>query len=121
MATMTQLVTYVDLEDPDAPDWSFSARLEAVLAGGPRIVLLDDRGWGGTGGLVDEIRETALMVTGPDEPFDDRTEQDMADEHFAALSETLRHRGVAISPDELARLPHEVELSKRLRAFLRRK
>ena len=62
---------------------SVSARHEAVLADGRRIVLLDDRGWSGgvrvaEGGTVtalrgvwayetvEEIQRTARFVVGPD-------------------------------------------------------
>jgi hypothetical protein len=50
MATVTRLLTFVDINDandagPDAHSMSVSVRHEAVLADGRRVVLLDDRGW----------------------------------------------------------------------------
>src|SRR4051794_25658476 len=50
MAVVARLLTFVDLVDghddgPDASTMSVSARHEAVLADGRRILLLDDRGW----------------------------------------------------------------------------
>ena len=56
MAAVTRLVTFVDIDDaddagPDARSMSVTARHEAVLADGRRVVLLDDRGWSGTQGV----------------------------------------------------------------------
>ncbi len=49
MVDVTRLVTYVDIDDRDARGISVSALHHAVLDDGRRIVLLDDRGWGGRG------------------------------------------------------------------------
>ena len=50
MAAVARLLTLVDIADqeddgPDARRLSVSARHEAVLADGRRVVLLEDRGW----------------------------------------------------------------------------
>jgi hypothetical protein len=50
MTRVARLLTLVDLNDghdegPEARRLDVSARLEAVLADGRRVVLLDDRGW----------------------------------------------------------------------------
>jgi len=44
---VTRLVTFVDVDDnvADARQMSVSARHEAVLVNGRRVLLLDDRGW----------------------------------------------------------------------------
>jgi len=47
MSAVTRLVTFVDLAEGvgDTRQMSFSARHEAVLLDGRRVLLLDDRGW----------------------------------------------------------------------------
>ena len=126
------LETLADVRETGDPrSMSVSARHEAVLDDGSRVLLLDDRGWtgslrGAAAGTLDawafetedEIAFTARTVVGPDEPFDDHSFADMAAGHWKALAETLRAHGVAVEPDDLARLPHEVVLSERLRARL---
>ena len=86
------MVTFVDLREGggDARQLSVSARHEAELPDGRRVLLLDDRGWTSSrhtafqaGGAestreqqldtwattsVEEIEQTARMVVGPDEP-----------------------------------------------------
>jgi hypothetical protein len=109
-----------------------SARHEAVLEDGNRLLLLDDRGWtqelrGAGADVVDDlwaltsegdIVETARMVVGPDEPFGERTQDDMENDHWNALAEVLRAQGVVVNSADLRQLPHEVEISDRLRARL---
>ena len=118
--------------DVDPRRISVSARHEAVLEDGSRLLLLDDRGWteelrGAAAEGIDDlwaltserdIAETARMVVGPDEPFGGRTQDDMETDHWNALAETLRAQGVVVDAGELRQLPHEVELSDRLRACL---
>ena len=118
-------------ETGDRRSMSVSARHEAVLDDGSRVPLLDDRGW--TGRLrgagadamdawalqtEDEIAKTARDVVGPDEPYGDRSYADMAAGHWDTLAGTLRAQGLIVEPAELARLPHDVVLSDRLRARL---
>ena len=82
-------------------------------------MLLDDRGWSESpGGPVplDEVVFTARAVVGPDEPYGDRTFDDMAAGHWATLTGTLRAAGVDADPTELAQLPHAVELTDAIRA-----
>jgi hypothetical protein len=119
---------------------SVSARHEAVLADGRRVVLLDDRGWseelrvlgddepssqerGQVEQLgiwayetVDEIERTARDVVGPDEPFAGRTPADMEASHWEFLARVLQQEGVEVKAAELKRLPHDVELSERVLA-----
>jgi hypothetical protein len=132
MPDVVRLETVADLQQAeDARDLSVSARLEAVLAGGRRIMLLDGRGWteGLRGSGMDatdvwtttseaEIARTARLVVGPDEAYGGRSQSEMDEGHWATLAETLRAQGVDASPDELRRLPHDVTLSERLRARL---
>ena len=133
MPTVTRLVTLTDVQPAaDGATASVSARLEAELADGRRMVLLDDRGWStslrGAGAddpdpwaytSAEEIAETARVVVGPDEPYGDRTRADMEEGHWHTLAETLRGQGVAVSASELAQLPHDVVVSDALAARLR--
>jgi len=123
VADLTRLVTFVDVDDiaSDAQRMSVSARHEGVLSDGHRVLLLDDRGWSGSGppGIwaatsVEEILDTARMVVGPDEPCDGRSHEDMRADHWGQLSQILRGQGIVANASELERLPHDVVLSKRL-------
>jgi hypothetical protein len=146
MAVVARLVTFVDLNDrndpgPDARSFSVSARLEAVLANGRRVVLLDDRGWverlnvawdhepseqecraadewlsrgAWAYQTVEEMKRTAHFVVGPDEPFSGRTHAEEEAAHWDALARALQQQGVAVEGAELKALPHDVELSDRV-------
>jgi len=129
---VVRLETLADMrETGDRGSMSVSARYEAVLDDGSRVLLLDDRGW--TGSLrgagadtmdawaaetEDEIAKTARDVVGPDEPYGDRSYEEMAAGHWDTLAETLRAQGVMVAAADLRRLPHDVVLSDRLRARL---
>ncbi len=132
MAAVTRLVTVVDIDDgtgappPNDPwEMSLSAVLLAVLSDGRRLTLLDDRGWS-MSGPADIWRRTsaatiaadARAVVGPDEPDDGRAPSDVDAEHWAHLAGILRRRRVHVDPRVLSLLPHDVELSERLRARL---
>jgi hypothetical protein len=141
MAAVTRLVTLVDVRDEvaDPRQMSVSARHEAVLADGRRVLLLDDRGWTSAaltayGGEVPEdhsredqsdiwavtsaadIEETARIVVGPDEPPDGHSQEEAEAAHWAYLADVLRQQGAVVDALELKRLPHDVVLSERLRA-----
>jgi hypothetical protein len=142
MSAVTRLVTFVDLADGvgDTRQTSFSARHEAVLPDGRRVLLLDDRGWTWSSLItvqagapdrdptreqqpdiwattsVEDIEETARMVVGPDEPFEGSSQEDAEQGHWAYLSDVLRHHGVVVDALDLSRLPHDVVLSERLLA-----
>ncbi|MCX4776575.1 hypothetical protein [Streptomyces sp. NBC_01264] len=127
MTVVTRLVTYTDLDagGTSARQLSVSARLEAVLADGRSVVLLDDRGWSSSGpaGLLastsgEDLEETARTVVGPDEPFDGMTREQMAAGHWGHLADVLGQHGVDVAAHELERLPHDVVLSARLRAWI---
>ena len=99
--------------------------LDALLADGRRMLLLDDRGWSGSGPpdiwartSMEEMVFTARTVVGPDEPPPGRTQEEEAAGHWAALAGTLQQQGVAVDGSELAQLPHDVVLSDRLLARL---
>jgi hypothetical protein len=135
MPRVVRLVTLADVRgDADTRRISVSARHEAVLEDGRRLLLLSDRGWAATLGGAganevsdiwavtseQEIAETARMVVGPDEPFGGRSQIDMETDHWNALAETLRAHGVSADAGELSQLPHVVVLSDRLLARLGR-
>jgi hypothetical protein len=122
---VTRLVTFVEVEDTvaDPRQMSVSARHEAVLMNGGRVLLLADRGWSASGSpniwavtSVEEIADTARMVVGPDEPFGGRSQKDMEADHWASLAAVLRHQGVDADALELGRLPHDIVLGEQLLA-----
>ena len=136
-SAVTRLVTLVDLNDDvaDARQMSVSARHEAVLDDGRRVLLLDDRGWTAAAltasqvGRVDhsdiwavtsveDIEETARVVVGPDEPPDGYSQEEAEAAHWAYLADILRHQGVVVDALELKRLPHDVILTERLRELV---
>lgn len=142
MDSVARLVTFADIRDggDDPRVMSVSVRHEAVLAGGRRLVLLEDRGWssmlriaradgtrdvdaladtvadGWSGAFVADIEATARVVVGPDEPFDGHSQADMEEDHWSALAAVLRTQGVVVDARELRTLPHDVVLSDRLAA-----
>jgi len=142
MVAVARLVTFADVdgEVADALHMSVSVRHEALLVDGRRLRLLDDRGWSSSLNRfcqddvpddgswpddapdiwamtsVEDIEETARVVVGPDEPFDGRSQEDMAADHWASLAQVLRRQGVVVGAPELKRLPHDVVLSERLLA-----
>jgi hypothetical protein len=121
MAAVERLVTSVELVDDAPRRYSMSARHEAVLTDGSRVLLLDDRGWtsglhsygDGDGELPDMwslqsaegIEQDARHVVGPDESVD---------EHWVYLAGILERQGVGADPGELSRLPHDVVLGERV-------
>jgi hypothetical protein len=142
MSAVTRLVTFVDLADGvgDTHQMAFSARHEAVLLDGRRVLLLDDRGWTWSSLVavqagasdrdstreqqpdiwattsVEDIEQTARMVVGPDEPTDGYSQEDAEQGHWAYLSDVLGQHGVVVDALDLRRLPHDVVLSERLLA-----
>jgi hypothetical protein len=141
MVAVARLVTLVDVDDRfgDPRQLSLSARHEAALEDGRRVVLLDDRGWTtslGVGDIpdssrhgqpaisavwsVEAVQETARVVVGPDEPPVGRSLEDMGSDHWAHLSRVLAQHGVVVDAADLKRLPHDVVLSRRLLTLIGR-
>lgn len=144
MGSIARLVTCVEIADDGADPYrmSLSARHEAVLSDGRRVVLLDGRGWSAelrvsgsddasererdlaaSGGIwahetAEEIERTARSVVGPDEPYGARTEAEMEASHWEWLIDVLAREGVQVRAAELRSLPHDVELGARVRARL---
>jgi hypothetical protein len=146
VTAVARLLTFVDIADddddgPDAGRMSVSARHEAVLADGRRVVLLDDRGWSAQlrafwsgdvpelerevdlGGIwssmtVEEIEDDARAVVGPEEPCDGCTADEVEASHWEYLAGVLKRDGFAVEAAELRALSHDVELSDRVLARL---
>lgn len=57
-----------------------------------------------------------MPSVGPDEPFGERSHEDMEADHWAHLAEALRQQGILADALNLKRLPHDVVLSERLLA-----
>jgi hypothetical protein len=119
-----RLVTTADADDQASGGVGVSAVLALELDDGERVPLLTDRGWGGPRTWEDlrvvDVEATTRTVVGPDEPSDDLTPQDMQAGHWAQLEHTAREHGVTITAAELAALPHDVELTPRLRGLVGR-
>lgn len=64
---------------------------------------------------VQEVQDTVRVVVGPDEPFKGYSHEDMEADHWNELQRIAVRQGVSVSAAELQRLPHDVELSPRLR------
>ena len=98
--------------------------LELELASGARVPLLTDRGWSSSATwdqlTVEEVAETALTVTGPDEPGPGVTGDEEEAAHWAHLAARARAAGVPVGADALRALPLEAEASPELAAHLRR-
>jgi hypothetical protein len=122
MDAPTRLVTFVDVAGGCTDrQISVSARVEAVLAGGGRLLLQEGRGWSISGPAdlwattsAADVAATTRTAVGPDAPYGDRSVEDMAADHWVDLAAVLRRQGVVAYPDELRRLPQEVVLSERL-------
>lgn len=106
----------------NASEMSFSVLHLAALDDGRRLTLLDDRGWGVHGpadvwqrATIEELADDARTVVGPDEAYGNHSQADMAAEHRASLADILRQHGVHCDPEDLSRLPHEVEFTERVR------
>lgn len=128
-----RLITSIDIDEKAGPGVnddhrsSISALHELELADGPRLTLLDDRGWstGGTCNIwayetLQGLAETARTVVGPDEPPEGRTQEEEAALHWAYLADVAQEQGVSIGAGELAALPHDVDVSAAIRARLTR-
>ncbi|MFG6201106.1 hypothetical protein [Nonomuraea sp. JJY05] len=120
MTAVTRLVTFVDVDDQAADTVSVSARHEAELVDGTRVLLLNDRGWGSSQGWaatsVADVQETTRTVVGPDEPSSGRSREDMEADHWAALQQIAQRQGVIVDAAVLRRLPHDVVLSQQVLA-----
>jgi hypothetical protein len=117
-----RLVTVVDVDDRDPSGHSAWAHLHAALREGTRLVLLNDRGWSGGAAIAEEsleqVEATARMLVGPDEPGPGQTDEQAEGLHWQFLVRKLHDAGIKVEVGELKRLPHDVEISDRLRSRL---
>jgi hypothetical protein len=117
--------------DTTAPGISVQARVDAILADGRRLPVVDDRGWSEfvhgvheidvdpwTLQTAEGIGEGALMVAGPDEPVGDETHEDMEAWYWRGIAARLAEHGIDAGPEALAALPRSVVLGDALRAKL---
>ncbi|KIH99714.1 hypothetical protein LP52_05665 [Streptomonospora alba] len=122
MVAVTRLVTFVDVGEQALDTVCVSVLQEAELADGSRVVLLDDRGWTSSGGWArtsaEDIRATARVVVGPDEPFGGRSQANMEADHWVSLQLVAERRGFLVDAAELRQAPHDVELGPRVLARL---
>lgn len=95
-----------------------TARHELELADGRRVLLLNDRGWGSSGGWAEQsladVLDNARTVVGPDEPPRGRSHEEEAVLHWSYLQRITQKQGVDVDADQLRQLPHDVVLSDRL-------
>lgn len=127
MHAARRLVISVDLAAAEGPQadtdqrMSVSALLELELVDGRRVVLLNDRGWAACGRDIwahidlQDLAETSRMVVGPDEPPEGVSRQEEAAMHWAQLASRARANGVDVQGDDLAAMPHDVDISSELR------
>ncbi|MBN7797641.1 hypothetical protein [Parahaliea mediterranea] len=121
MPVAVRLVTYVDIDEKryQQENISLSARHELELADGSRVLLLDDRGWGGSAKWHDvpikEVEESSRMVAGPDDPPENRSRDQMETDHWARLEQIAREQGANVDAVNLRSLKHDVVFSQRLR------
>ena len=139
VARIARLVTFVHIVGANPSQLSFSARHDALLADGRRIVLLNDRGWSQSrmyafsdpvspmreapsspweGITQEDIEEMARNVVGPDSAYGDYTQAETDEGHWSYLAAALEEHGVDVDATDLRALPHKVELSERLLARL---
>jgi len=129
----TRLLTSIEIDEPattprDADhEMSLSAVLELELASGRRVTLLDDRGWSSSGPSniwaytsLTDLADTARTVVGPDEPHDGEPDEDAEQGYWAQMAANARAQGVHIDPGDLAALPHDVDISRDIRARVAR-
>ena len=111
-----QLVTRVDVGDPGSREVDADCLLLLELDDGRRVPLLADRGWCESQlwsqATLADLESVARMVVGPDAPFGDLTEDDMARDHWLALALQAQMQSLAVSAEDLARLPHRVEFTQ---------
>jgi hypothetical protein len=121
----------------DTDSLSFKVHEFAELSDGREVTLLDDRGWGMSGGgrtsdellselTIEEITSMAYMVLLPDwadvnhplPPDLAAVEGSGGAQDWDLLAERLRAFGVVSTPAELMRVPRRLDLGDHLRAWL---
>lgn len=95
------------------------ARHELELDDGRRVLLLNDRGYGGTCAwnktTLADVEVQIRTAVGPDEPFDNLSARDMEAAHWEALAALAQQHGVPVAAVDLQRLRHDVVISESIR------
>lgn len=137
-----RLVTYAFLTHRSPRRYSVDLRHVARLADGREVLLLDNRGFSRALGFAadsgeeldlmlreaeaigdalsydatrEDLESAARMCVGPDEPRPDGNWEEAEHAHYVWLADVLRAAGVAISVEDVGRLPHDVVLDDALR------
>lgn len=112
-ATVIELVATATTTSGSIGRRTVHVRLSASLSDGRDVTLLDDRGYTSsinrTSTALPERDEDELFTcawcVGPDEKFDDRTDKDMADDHFGALAAKLAAADIHTTAEALMSTP----------------
>ncbi len=126
MHPVKRLLTSIDVNASD-PGMSISALLVLELVDGHRVTLLNDRGWSSSGGSkvwastsLHHLAHTARTVVGPDEPPEGVSYEQQAATHWDHLADKARAQGVHVRAEDLAALPHDVDISQEIKARVER-
>ncbi|MFC9935801.1 hypothetical protein [Glutamicibacter sp. NPDC127525] len=121
MRTIEKLASWVEAE-PGSKQARVRVLLQAQLDDGLFIVVLDDRGWSSSEEWAQVtpagIRETALVVVGPDEPAPGWTRAEELHAYWQYIQSILAAQQLHASIDELMALDHEVQFGPRLQCLL---
>lgn len=122
-----RLVTTVDAAERERGEVAANAVLELELeleTAGRRVPLLTDRGWSTNQRWADarlsEIERIARVTVGADEPFEDRTPEQMEADYWVYLAQAAHEQNVEMTASELSALRHDVEFTSKLRALVGR-
>lgn len=126
MTAAKRLVTFADIPTGQSRRddvVSIAVRHILELTDGSQVLLLNDRGWGGSGSwnevTTETVRANARMVVGPDEPPPGRSREEEEKNHWMYLQQIVERQGFTISAEVLRLLPHDVVISPELLARLR--
>ena len=104
------MVLPIFLSRTSAPfEFNYDVEAHAILDDGHRIVLRNDLGWGSSGPAdsMDDLEQTVLNVVLPHD-----AEETGEDHPWEMLCQLLADAGVTAVPDEMRRVPYEVELTE---------
>lgn len=122
--TMSTIVKFISLAEaePESEEVSVSVLLQAQLDDGRLVVVLDDRGWSTNcswpQAVPADIRETALVVAGPDEPGPGATRAQALHDYWEYIQTILAAQQLHLPVHELMALEHEVQFGPRLQNLL---
>lgn len=113
MGPMRRFVSLVEIDgDEAARAVGLSVLHQAQLDDGPLLVVLDDRGWSANQDwamrAASEIRDTARMVVGPDEPLHGPSQADAVHGCWLFIQDIHASQDAAVPLGELQQLPRDV-------------